>query len=105
MYELNNGSPISLIVDTDVRWEISYEIYPIQLRHAASIAEMISKDEFFQDVDINFLSHMGRVTSIVLKVDQYWLDLASMSDEVERRLDHLIEEYLAVNGGYEEVQA
>lgn len=104
MNELNNPTPISLIVSDELEWKISYEIHPIQLHHATRIAEMISKDVLFEYLDINVVGYMERVTRIVLKADGYWLDLALMSDEYKLRLDHIIDEYLAVNGGYAEVQ-
>jgi len=98
-------TPIYLIKESEVKWEISYELYPIQLQHAISIAEVISNDPFFEDMDVHLVSNMGKVTSIVLKAKDYWFDLATNSDALDRRLDELFEAYLASNGGYAQIQA
>ena len=94
-----------MIKESEVKWEISYEIYPIQLQHAVSIAEVISNDPVFEDMDVTLVSNVGKVTSIVLKARDYWFDLAANSDALDRRLDDLFEAYLASNGGYAEIQA
>jgi hypothetical protein len=105
MNALTNGTPICLIQNSEVKWEIEYEIYPIQLKHALPIADLITNDAFFEDIDVNLVSHAGRVTSIVLKAERYWFDLAAMSNMIEHRLDELIESYLFDNGGYVVIQA
>jgi hypothetical protein len=105
MNALIQETPICLIRNSEVKWEIEYEIYPIQLEHALTIAELITHDAFFKDIDVNLVSHAGRVTKIVLKAEQYWFDLAVMSDVIEHRLDDLIESYLANHGGYDCIQA
>jgi hypothetical protein len=105
MNELINGTPIFLIQNSKVKWEIAYEIYPIQLEHALTIADLITNDAFFESIDVNLVSHAGRVSKIVLKAEQYWFDLAAMSDVIEHRLDDLIESYLANHGGYASIQA
>lgn len=105
MNALINGSPLYLIQNSEVKWEIEYEIYPIQLGHALTIADLITNDAFFEDIDVNLVSRAGQVTKIVLKAEQYWFDLAAMSDVIEHRLDYLFESYLADHGGYACIQA
>jgi hypothetical protein len=105
MNALINETPICLIQNSEVKWEIEYEIYPIQLEHALAIADLITNDGYFESVDVNLVSHAGRVTRIVLKAEQYWLDLAAMSDQFKNRLEDLIDSYLTNHGGYHLVQA
>jgi hypothetical protein len=98
-------TPIYMVKDSEVKWEISYEIHPIQLQHAVSIAELISNDPLFEYMDVNLVSNMGKVTSIVLKAEKYWFDLAAKSHALDCRLDELFDAYLASNGGYAQIQA
>lgn len=105
MQELFQATPICLIKDASVKWEITYSIYPIQLENASRISELIEDDPIYADLDVNFVSQAGKVTRIVVNADQYWLDLAEMSDSLEKSLNDLIDKYLGSNGGYEAARA
>jgi hypothetical protein len=105
MNELFEGTPINLIKDSEVKWQISYDIYPIQLTQAVRIVDFIAEDKFFENFDVGLVSQNGRVTSIVVKAERNWLDLASMSHAFEKRLNDLFDRYLESNGGYAAAQA
>lgn len=98
-------TPIYVIKDSEVTWKIAYEIYPIQLRQAQAIVEMFQSDELFRNINIDCEYRMGCVTHIVLNAEKYGVDLTSMPDVLEKRMDHLIEVYLATNGGYAAIRA
>ncbi len=100
MNELFESTPINLIKDSEVKWQISYDIYPIQLDLAISIVQFIAEDKFFEDFDVGFVSQNGRVTSIVVKAERNWLDLASVSHAFETRLNDLLDRFLDKNCEY-----
>lgn len=105
MSVLLEGTPISLITSSEVKWEVCYDIYPIQIEHALQIAELISEDDFFTGIDVSMVCQSNEVTNVVLKADRLWLDLSVFSDVGERRLNSIIDNYLDLNGGYEAAQA
>ena len=55
MSELFEGTPINLIKDSEVKWQISYDIYPIQLTQAVRIVDFIAEDKFFENFDVGGL--------------------------------------------------
>lgn len=98
-------TPICLIKNTEVKWEVSYEIYPIQLRHARVLIETIKQDARFQGFNVDYEYRLGSVTHIVLKAENFSTDLTSTPKELEKRMDELIENYLAANDGYAAIRA
>lgn len=56
MNELFEGTPINLIKDSEVKWQISYDIYPIQLTQAVRIVDFIAEDKFFENFDVGLVS-------------------------------------------------
>jgi hypothetical protein len=105
MNELQEGTPISMIQESDLKWEISYKIYPIGLQYAERLSWLIEGDDLFTDVDVKLVSVGGRISSIVLSSDGLMVDPCSMSPEFERRLNDLMDSFLQVNGGYFAAQA
>ena len=95
----------NLIKDSEVKWRISYDIYPIELEHALSIVDSMAEDKFFEDFDIGFVSQNGRVISIVVKAERNWLDLASMSHAFETRLNDLFDRFIDNKCEYAATQA
>ena len=105
MSALLEGTPISLIQESDLKWEISYKIYPIKLQYAAVISELIEQDDLFKHVDVKFVSVGGIVSSIVLSSEWPMTDFQQMASEFEERLNELIDSFLDDNGGYTAAQA
>lgn len=98
-------TPISAIKDAEVKWEVAFEIYPIQLRHAREIVEILKKDALFQDMHIDCECRLGSVTHIVMNADRYGIDLTVMPDLLWERLDDHFEAYMSSNGGYASIRA
>jgi hypothetical protein len=105
MNEMFEATPINVIKNSSVKWQISYDIYPIKLQHAIRVVELIADDEYFEDFDVYFVSQSGRVTSIVLKAEKISLDLTSICESCESRLNELIDRFLDDNGGYQMARA
>jgi hypothetical protein len=89
--------PFNLIKDSKVKWEITYDICPIQLEHAISIVDFLAEEKLFENFDVGFVSQNGRVTSFVVKVKRNGLNLASMSHAFETRLNDLLDRFLDNN--------
>ena len=98
-------TPIFLIKDKEVKWEIAYEIYPIQAEHGQAIIKLLEKDELFSGISLDCRCYWGKVTHILLKAELYWVDLTSLPVTLEKRIDDTVEDYMAANGGYASIRA
>ena len=105
MNKLQEGTPISLIHESDLKWEISYKIYPLRLQYAARLSQLIEEDDLFSDVDVKLVSVGGKISSIVLSSNGLMVDPCNMSSDFEKRLNDLMDSFLEVNGGYVAAQA
>lgn len=105
MNEILEGTPISLIINAEVKWEVKFSIFPIEIKHALRVAELIAEDDYFSDIDVSMICSDHEVTSIIFKSDRMWNDLAEFSVEGELRANQIIEDYLNAFGGYENARA
>lgn len=105
MNEILEGTPISLITNAEVKWEVKFSIFPIEIDHALKVAELIAEDDYFSDIDVSMICCDREVTSIVFKSNRLWHDLAEFSVDGELRTNQIIDDYLEANGGYDSARA
>lgn len=105
MNALVEGTPISLIGNAEVKWEVNYDIVPIHVDHAMQIAKLISEDEYFDGVDVSMVCHSNEVTNITLKANSIWIDLADFSVVGEHLVNKIVDTYLDTQGGFHAIKS
>jgi hypothetical protein len=100
-----NKPASNFVLETDVSVCFEFQISPIQVRHINKLQAFFDEDDFFKWGAIRIKSSPWNVYAVEYEEGNNWTDLPEHSDEIELRVNDVLERFINTHGGYEAVKA
>lgn len=99
-----NEHASNFVLETDLTVRFEFEISPLHVRHMNKLQAIFNEDEFFAWGTVHIKSSPWSIYAVVYEEENSWTYLPERSDEIELRVNDVLERYIKTHGGYDAVK-
>ncbi len=100
-----NEPASNFVLETDVSVCFEFQICPIKTEHINKLQAFFKEDDFFRWGTIHVKSSPWSIYAVVYEEGNNWTDLPEHADEIELRVNDVLERFIKTHGSYEAVKA
>jgi hypothetical protein len=89
----------------DTTGTIKCSIYPVRAEYASAIKQCFAEEDFFSSFTVEPISNFEKITSILFHYSAMPSDLSKAFDEVQDRINDVLDKFIDRMCGYHVVQA
>lgn len=100
-----NEPASNFVLETDLTVRFEFQISPLHVQHMYKLQALFNEDEFFALGAVRIKSSPWCIYAVIYEEENSWTYLPDHSDEIELKVNELIERYVNSHGGYEVLKA
>ena len=105
MFDLTKNISLKIVRNTDVSVRFQFDICPLNVRHLIELQELFNDEDFFAWGAVRIKASPWKIYAVVYEESGNWTNLPDHSDEIEAKVDEVINRFIFAKGGYEALKA